>query len=230
MKKTIILSIAFAMVSGTAFAQAGGALSQPSANTTGARAVDPSYTMGRYRAANEGGAFLEPGNPLQQKAAAALAADAGVTCDMTSAGVVPSKHKGPGQPTTYEIACKNDFGWILTKAGDKVSAYDCVALAASEKAAKGKLATCRLRENVGSTAGLAALAQKAGLTCKPVQGTYLGGGGEPAISRYEVLCDTGAGYIIDAPQPKSKASMLAMSCARAKTAGMGACSLKPEKG
>ncbi len=229
MKKTIILSIAFAMIAGTAFAQAGGALSQPSANTTGARAVDPTYTMGRYRAANEGGVFLEPGNPLQQKAAAELAVEAGVACDVTSAGVVAGKHRTPGQ-VTYEIACRNDFGWIVSKTAGKVSAYDCYALAASEKAAKGKLATCRLAQNVGSTAGLAKLAEKAGLACKPVQGAYLGGGGEPAISRYEVLCDNGAGYIIDAPQPKSQAAMLAMSCARAKAAGMGACALKPEKG
>lgn len=230
MKKTIILSIAIAMIAGPALAQAGQALSQPSANTTGPRAMQPGYTTGRYQAANEGGQFLEPGNPLQQKAAAELAAQAGVTCDMVSAGIVPAKHRGGGQPTTYEIACKNDFGWIVSKADGKVSAYDCFALAASEKAAKGKLATCRLAENVGSTAGLASLAQKAGLTCKPVQGNYMGGGGTPAISRYEVLCENGSGYIIDAPQPKSTAGMLAMSCARAKTAGMGACTLKPEKG
>lgn len=228
MKKIVILSIACAMIAGPAFAQAGGALSQPSANTTGPRALTPGYTTGRYQAANEGGKFLEPANPLQQKAAAELAAEAGVKCDMVSAGLLPNKHRGGG--VTYEVACKNDFGWIVSKADGKVNAYDCIALAASEKAAKGKLATCRLAENVGSVAGLSTLAQKAGLSCKAVQGNYLGGGGEPAISRYEVLCDNGAGYIIDAPQPKSTAAMLAMSCTRAKAVGMGACTLKPNKG
>jgi hypothetical protein len=201
------------------------------AQVYGMREVVPTYTMGRYRAANEGGQYVEPGNPLQQKAAAAVAADAGVACDVTSAAVLKESHKGGALSTTYEIACKDDFGWILTKAGDKVTAYDCVALAASERAAKGKLATCRLEANVlASNAGLAKLASKAGLACTPVQGNYLGGGGTPPISRYEVLCDNGAGYIIDAPQPKSPASMFAISCAKAKVAGMGACALKPAKG
>lgn len=217
MMKSLVLALAFGMIAEAALAQA----------YTGPRATDPMYTTGRYRAQNENGQFVEPGNPLQQRAAAALAAEAGVACDMVSAAVLSEKHEGGGRALTYEIACKNDFGWILSKVNGKVSAYDCLALEASEKAAKGKLATCRLAENTGSTAGLSALAQKAGLSCKPVRGAYLGGGGEPPISRYEVLCDTGAGYIIDAPQPKSKAGMLAMSCTRAKAAGMGACGLKP---
>jgi len=219
MKKIIILSIAMTLIAGDAMSQ-----------VMGMREVVSGYTTGRYRAENEGGKYLEPGNPLQQKAAAEMAAEAGVTCDPTSAVLLNDKHKGGDRAVTYEIACRNDFGWIVSKVGGKVSAYDCYALTASEKAAKGKLPVCRLRDNVGSTAGLATLAQKAGLTCKPVQGAYLGGGGQPAISRYEVLCDNGAGYVIDAPQPKSQAAMLAMSCARAKAVGMGACALKPEKG
>ena len=225
MKKIIILGVACAMLAGSAFGQSRAGWQPSDANRTGPRAVDPTYTTGRYRAEQEGLQFLEPGNPLQQKRAGALAAEAGVSCDLVSAGQV-NAHRGGGE--TYEIACKNDFGWIVSKAGGKVSAYDCYALAASEKAAKGKLATCRLRENVGSTAGLGALAQRAGLACKPAEGVYLGGDGAPPSSRYEVLCEGAAGYIIDAPQPKSSAAMLAMSCARAKAAGMGACALKPK--
>lgn len=218
--KMLILSIALAMTATTAFAQV----------YTGPRAATPTYTMGRYQAANEGGQFLEPGNPLQQRQAGVLAAEAGVACDLVTAGIVKESHKGGKHSISYEVACKDDFGWVISKVGDKVSAYDCVALAASEKMAKGKLATCRLQANMGSQAGVASLAKKAGLTCAPVQSTYLGGGGEPAISRYEVLCDSGAGYIIDAPQPRSKAGLQAMSCARAKTSGAGVCGLKPGKG
>lgn len=218
----LILSLALAML-------AGGALAQ-SANVTGPRAVTPTYTMGRYQAANEGGKFLEPANPLQQRQARELTVEAGVSCDMITAGLLKDSNKGGKHTVSYEVACKDDFGWVVSKVNDKVSAYDCVALAASEKAAKGKLATCRLQANVGSNAGIASLARKAGLTCKPVAGTYLGGGGDPPISRYEVLCEGGAGYIIDAPQPRSKAGMQAMSCARAKASGAGVCSLKPDKG
>lgn len=218
--KSPILAIAFTMVASTAFAQV----------YTGPRPTTPTYTMGRYQAANEGGQYLEPANPLQQRQAIALAAEAGVACDPISAGLVKESNKGGKHSVTYEVACKDDFGWVVSKVGDKVSAYDCVALAASEKAAKGKLATCRLQANVGSNAGIASLARKAGLTCTPIVSTYLGGGGDPPISRYEVLCEGGGGYIIDAPQPKSKAGLQAMSCARAKASGAGVCSLKPDKG
>lgn len=230
MKIGVVLGVGIALVAGPAFAQAGQVLNPPTANVTGPRAVTPGYTTGRYQAANETGKFLEPGNPLQQKAAGLLAVQAGVTCDLLSAAQLNSKHRGGVESVTYEIACKDDFGWILSRVGDKVSAYDCAALAASEKVAKGKLATCRLAENVGSLAGVNALAKKAGLTCKPIKGVFMGGGGEPPISRYEVLCENGSGYIIDAPQPKSTAGMMAMSCARAKVAGMGVCTLKPDKG
>lgn len=219
MKSTIILGVILTLIAGEASAQ-----------IMGMREVVTGYTTGRARAENENAKFLPPGNPLQQKAAVQLAAEAGVKCNATSAAVLNEKYRGGGHDITYELACKDDFGWIVSRIGNKLSAYDCLALAASEKMARGKLATCRLAENSAATAGLANLAQKAGLSCKPVQGNYLGGGGQPAISRYEVLCDNGAGYIIDAPQPKSTAGMLAMSCARAKTAGMGACTLKPEKG
>lgn len=219
MKKTIVLSIILTLITGDAMAQ-----------VMGLREVVTGYTTGRARAENEGGKFIEPSNPLQQRAAVLLAAEAGVTCDATSAAVLNEKHKGNARDVTYELACKNDLGWIVSKIGGKVSAYDCVALAASEKVAKGKLAVCRLADNLNPASGLTTLAQKAGLSCNAVQGNYLGGGGTPAISRYEVLCDNGAGYIIDAPQPKSTAGMLAMSCARAKAVGMGACALKPEKG
>lgn len=228
--KRLILSLAFAMVAGSALAQAAGGAGNygaPSANVTGPREVTPAYTMGRYQAANEGGKALEPGNPLQQKAARELTAEAGVTCDQTTAGVVKDSIKGGKRTVSYEVACKDDFGWIVSKSGDTVNAYDCLALAASEKAAKGKLATCHLAANRGSLAGVATLASKAGLTCKPINATYLGGGGDPPISRYEVLCNGGSGYIIDAPQPRSKAPLQAMSCARAKATGAAVCALKP---
>ncbi|WP_184716320.1 hypothetical protein [Caulobacter sp.] len=219
--KKLILVVAMVMTTGPAWAQ----------QYTGPRAVTPNYTTGGYQASNLNGRYAEPGNPLQQRAAANLAAQAGIECNMASAAVLKETHKGGINSVVYEIACKNDFGWILTKSGEEITAYECVALAASEKAAKGKLVTCRLAENVlAANAGLAKLAGKAGLTCTPVQGNYLGGGGAPPISRYEVLCDNGAGYIIDTPQPKSSASVMAMSCAKAKAAGMGTCALKPARG
>ena len=226
-----VAAVVAILAAGPASAQTG-ATNTPRSGVPGAPSQLPSYQWGSARAEAEGYRVREPGNPLQQKAAGEAATEAGVACDVTSAAVIKDSRKAGVHTVTYEVACRNDFGWIITKAGDKISAYDCLALAASAKAAKGKLAVCGLAANLGAnaTAGLANLTKKAGLTCKPVQGVYMGGGGEPAISRYEVLCDTGAGYVIDTPQPKSKAAMLAMSCDRAKAVGMGACALKPAKG
>src|SRR3954466_6900304 len=123
--KKIILTVACLMIAGAAEAQ----------QYTGPRAITPGYTTGSFQASNQAGRYLEPANPLQQRAAAALAAEAGVACDVTSAGVVEPRHKSGGAAKTYEVACKNDFGWIVSKAGNKISAYDCVALDTSAKAA-----------------------------------------------------------------------------------------------
>jgi len=228
--KALILSLAFASLATVAMAQAPGL--PTGSNYTQREFVDPNYAnkMGGADAASKG--FRESANPLQQREAQTLATEAGVACDLADAGVVMNANRNGLRTISYEVACKNDFGWVVTKTGDALTAYDCVALQSSAKAQKGrgpKLTTCRLRANVGSTDGLASLTKKAGLTCKPVQGAYLGGGGDPAISRYEVMCDGGSGYIIDAPQPRSKASLQTMSCSDAKAAGL-ACSLKPGKG
>lgn len=231
MKKSVCIAVAILALplGGLALAQTG-ATNTPRSGVPGAPSQAPSYMWGASKAESEGFRVLTPGDPLQQRRASEAAAKAGVQCDVTSAALVREDHKGGVHNATYEVACKNDFGWIVISAGDKASAYECLALRASERQAKGKLATCRLGENLGSMAGLKNLTRKAGLSCTPVNGNYLGGGGTPAISRYEVLCDDGAGYIIDAPQPKSTAGMLVMSCARAKAAGMGNCALKPARG
>jgi hypothetical protein len=228
--KALILSLAFASFATLAMAQAPGL--PTSSNYTQREFTDPNYANKLNGADAAGKGFRESANPLQQREAGALATEAGVACDLADAGLIMNANRAGVRTVSYEVACKGDFGWVVTKTGDALTAYDCVALQSSAKAQKGrgpKLTTCRLKANIGSTAGLASLTKKAGLSCTPTQGAYLGGGGEPAISRYEVMCDGGKGYIIDAPQPRSKASLQTMSCTDAKSAGL-ACSLKPGKG
>jgi hypothetical protein len=228
--RALILSLAFASLATVAMAQAPGL--PTNSNYSQREFVDPNYANKMNGADAAGKGFRESANPLQQREAQALATEAGVACDLSDAGVVMNANRNGVRTISYEVACKSDFGWVVTKTGEALTAYDCVALQSSAKAQKGrgpKLTTCRLKANIGSTAGLASLTKKAGLTCKPTEGAYLGGGGEPAISRYEVLCDGGSGYIIDAPQPRSKAGLQTMTCTDAKAAGL-ACSLKPGKG
>lgn len=168
--------------------------------------------------------FREPGNPLEQKEAGLVAAAAGVPCKLTEAAIVSRKGG-----TAYEVACEKDFGWIVTKLPNGTfTAYDCLALEASNKAiTKGReLATCRLRANVGHQVdGLQTLAAKAKLNCSVVDGEFKGSGGAPPISRYEVACKDAGGYLIDAPTPGSKASLAVASCAQAASIG-AACTLK----
>lgn len=198
---------------GAAYAQkgAGAALSE----TPGMVAAD----FGQRLLNTESGAagFRPSGNPLQVTAARNMLSEAGVDCDIKDAGVVQDTKKNGVRSLSYEAACKNDFGWIVTKTGDTLTAYDCIAVLASSRAlpkgfGKGIMTTCRLRANVGSMDGLQTLATKVGAKCTVTDGTYLGGGGTPPISRYEVGCKEGAGYVIDAPQPNSKARLMAAAC------------------
>lgn len=188
----------------------------------------PQNMQGLARAEIASFNVLPSGNPLQQREAGKAAAEAGVVCELTDAGVIKDGHRDGVRAITYEVVCKNNFGWIITKAGDQISAFDCLALQSSAKVNK-TLPTCRLQANANPVAGLVGLVQKAGLGCMPERGQFLGGGGQPAISRYEVMCSSGLGYIIDAPQPRSAAALQTFNCADVAAAGMS-CSLKPRKG
>lgn len=175
--------------------------------------VDPNFGQRILNAESSGQGFRQSGNPLEVTKAGRLLAEAGVTCDVKDAALITDSKKG----TTYEVACRDDFGWMVNKTPDGLTAYDCIAVMASAKAApkglgKGTMATCRLRANVGNLDGPQALVKKIGAKCTVSDATYLGGGGNPPISRYEVACKEGNGYVIDKPQPKSTARLLAAAC------------------
>ena len=168
------------------------------------------------------------GNPPQISEAKALAAELGVACRLIDAAPIAKRDiKGPNGKvhiTSYEIACRDDFGWIITKQSDGLTeTFNCLALQTSAKAA-GKAwspdAACLLPDNGSTRPGLAALAAKASPTCALADGAYLGQGGQPAIIRYELSCKGADGYIVDAPAPGSKASFSAMTCKDAKLAGV----------
>lgn len=168
--------------------------------------------------------FRSSGNPLEAREAGRFALAAGVDCKVVDAGVVTRK-----AVLAYEVACEHDLGWVVIKRPDEsYAAYDCLALKASAEAiTKGReIATCRLKANVGrQNAGLQSLVTKARLFCTVVDGRFRGFGGEPQISRYEISCKNGTGYLIDAPTPGSPAQLAAAPCEIADTLG-SACTLK----
>ncbi|CAN5289184.1 hypothetical protein BH09PSE2_BH09PSE2_12980 [soil metagenome] len=153
------------------------------------------------------------GNPAEASEGQALAAKAGVACRTVDGRLLSSN----GRERTYEIACKDGFGWLVVQdKEERVAAYDCLAIDASTKGER----RCMLPANADQTGGLQALADKARTGCKVDDGQWLGTGGSPPISRYEAVCTGGGGYIFDTPAPGSKADMAATSCKDAEAFGM----------
>lgn len=186
----------------------------------------PSNMQGKTQAALATYNLLASGTPIEQHQALNAATEAGVTCELADGAIASDVRRGGVHTIVYEVACKDNLGWLVTKAGDKVSAFDCLALMSSAKVDK-KVPTCRLAANAEPALGLVGLTRKAGVACKPEDGAFLGGGGQPPISRYEVRCAEDSGYIIDAPQPKSTAQLQTFPCADTARAGL-TCTLKPK--
>jgi len=186
----------------------------------------PSNMQGKTQAAIASYNQLASGSPIEQRQALSAAINAGVTCELADGAIAADTRRGGVHTVIYEVACKDNLGWLVTKAGDQVSAFDCLALMSSAQIDK-KVPICRLAANADPVSGLVGLTRKAGLACKPEDGAFVGGGGQPPISRYEVRCAEGSGYIIDAPQPKSTAQLQTFACAAGARAGVP-CALKPK--
>lgn len=164
------------------------------------------------------------GNPLEIVEAGKLIKAAGSACEAIDARSISHGKTGD----TYEVACADGLGWVVTGLDGKTTAYDCLALAAAARMSldpRAHPATCRLAMNDRPEAGLEALLKTKGITtCTAVNAAYQGSGGMPPISRYEVACKEG-GYLIDAPTPGSKATLEVTECGKAAEIG-GACTLK----
>jgi hypothetical protein len=233
MKKTICFLAAMvgamAALSGVALAQAGAPNPMP---PPAQRSGTQQYNMTEYGSVNRPTARLTPresGNPMVVRSAAKVAADLHAPCEVIDAAPLSTR---PSSKPEYEIACKNALGWIINLGPDgKLLLNDCLALdtaalAAGKSWPKGMV--CSLPGNAAPVAGLKPLAAKASPACTVADGTFLGGGGDPPIRRYEIACKGGGGYIIDAPAPGSTATQSSLSCAEAKAAGV-ACTLTDKK-
>lgn len=192
-------------------------------------------TSDREARTRQSSRYRPSANPPQLSEAKALAKTLGVACQVTDASPIAKRSiKGAdGQPVrivSYEIACKDDFGWIISQQSDGVAeTFNCMALETSAKAAGRKVwspeAVCLLPDNGAIMPGLKKLATQAAPACVVEDGAYLGQGGEPPILRYELRCAGGTGFIVDTPTPGSTAKASAMSCVEAAAAG-APCALK----
>lgn len=220
-----ILAAALAAVAGSALAQA---KLPPPTRLYGTQ----QYNMMEYSLVNRPTARLvprEPGNPMVVRTAAKVAAELNAPCEVIDAAPLSTR---PSSKPEYEIACKDALGWIISTGPDgKPQLNDCLALdtgalAAGKAWPKGMV--CSLPGNAAPVAGLKPLAVKASPACTVANGTFLGGGGDPPIRRYEIACKGGGGYIVDAPAPGSTATQSSLSCEEAKTAGV-TCTLTDKK-
>ena len=233
MKKMIgflaVLAGATVSLSGIALAQSATPNPMP---PPAQRSGTQQYNMTEYGSVNRPSARLAPresGNPMVVRSAAKVAADLHAPCEVIDAAPLSTR---PSSKPEYEIACRNALGWIISLGADgKPQLNDCVALDAAAFAAgkawpKGMV--CSLPGNNVPISGLKPIAAKAAPTCTLSDGTFLGGGGDPPILRYEIACKDGKGYIVDSPAPGSTATQSSLSCDDAKAAGV-ACTLPDKK-
>lgn len=223
--RLFILAAALAAAAGSALAQTG---PPPPTRLYGTQ----QYNMTEYSSVNRPTARLvprEPGNPMVVRTAAKIAAELHAPCEVIDAAPLATR---PSSKPEYELVCKDALGWIISTGPDgKPQLNDCLALdtgalAAGKTWPKGMV--CSLPGNAAPVAGLKALAAKASPACTVADGTFLGGGGDPPIRRYEIACKGGGGYIVDAPAPGSTATQSSLSCEEAKAAGV-ACTLTDKK-
>lgn len=211
-----------------ALAQRGGAFPADPMSWTHAAPPGPASLPGAEESGgNRGGrggggrAGRSEGNPLEASDGARLLTQAGVACRPSDGKLMSSR----GREASYELACHDGFGWIVTRDGQgQVSAYDCLAIATSTKGERH----CLLPANRSQLPGLQALADKGKTGCAVVDGMWQGQGGTPPVYRYEAKCAGGRGLILDAPGPASKADLVVTDCKDAAAFQMSCALTKPQ--
>lgn len=150
------------------------------------------------------------------KEAPPLIAGAGVACTMSEAAFLgTSEEKVDGKTVKsniYEVACQGAVGQILiNKTGAKPQAFDCIATLDSSLA-------CRLPANANPAASLQPVVAKSGRTCTVAKVKYIGTSPSAGITRYEVGCAEGPGFVLDSPLPGSTAQVGTIPCLKAESA------------
>jgi hypothetical protein len=158
--------------------------------------------------------------PLQVSAARKLASQLQIPCDVVDAGLLSDR---PTKDPSYELVCKDAIGWIILHRDDGgTQVADCLAWQDSASAAGHNWPRgleCLMPANSDPIVGLKPLAKRVSSACDLADAAFLGSGGQPAITRYELACRNGQGYVVDQPAPGSKASFSSITCADAAKVG-----------
>jgi hypothetical protein len=156
------------------------------------------------------------------KEAPPVAKTAGITCDITDAYYLGSSKTKDGKQDVYEVACKQGLGYILLSQGATAKAYDCLATQSQPSL------NCKLPANANPADGLKPLVAQTGVTCTPGKARYVGANATTTV--YEVACQEGAGYLIQAPVPGAAATAVtAEPCAATLGQGNMECTLTPKE-
>jgi len=133
--------------------------------------------------------------------APALIAAAGAKCTPTDAVYVGGANDTKTKTKTdfTEVACQGNLGMVFQKAvgpeGEKVTAYNCVALADLLPDGKPNGLKCKLPANLDTASSLQPFMVKAGADCKVAKARSIGEGASAAY--FEVACDNNRGYILE---------------------------------
>jgi hypothetical protein len=132
-----------------------------------------------------------------------LAQAAGLTCEIADARLIGKTQDKKTKVSTsfYEVDCAAGLGFVIQSTGPetKPTVFNC--LETSQPGADGKPSglACKLPGNANQVADLAPLVQKAGTACTIEKARSIG---QTATNSYlEVLCQGGAGYILQAGAP-----------------------------
>ncbi len=141
---------------------------------------------------------------------------AGVTCTPTDAYYVGASTGKEGKQDVYEVACQQGLGYVLLSGAASTRAFDCLATAAQPSL------VCRLPGNADPKQGLKPYITSAAVTCTPTNARYLGANATTTV--YEVACQEGPGYLLQAPVPPATTAVIAVPCLQAE-GGANACTL-----
>lgn len=138
------------------------------------------------------------------KAEAPAAAQAqGLACTITDAQLVTEGKQNKEDVKVYEVACSEGLGYLIVQKASAPATIDCVAsiTAANQAKAEGRApdVTCSLPSNVDIKRQLQPLVTASGARCTVTDGLWIGMSATTKLSRYEVGCTEGMGYLVDRP-------------------------------
>ncbi|WP_174299643.1 hypothetical protein [Caulobacter sp. S45] len=132
---------------------------------------------------------------------------AGIACTVSDAYYLGASSGKGGKSDLYEVACQQGLGYVLLEGAATTKAYDCLATASQPSL------VCRLPANANPKQGLKPYIASAAVACTPTNARYLGANATTTV--YEVACQEGPGYLLQAPVAPATNPVVAVPCLQA---------------